>query len=726
MFSRLLDFWSSRNFVLNVLVLQFVFLAVVFLDVPIARQIFVFLFLMFVPGIVFLRLLKLKNLHSLEMILFSAGFSIAFLMIVGLLINELGLIVGISNPLSEISLLITLNSVLLVLTFLSSSGIQEQKRQVAESLRSIAHSPLAVLFLLLPFLSVIGTIWLNAYENNSILLFMIIAISFLFITGYLSRKLLPPKLYPLVVLTIAISLLFHFSLVSNKVQSSGSDSWLEFTVFRITQKNEWWNARAPALEIASTTPLARFSSMLSITVLPTILSNLMNMDATWVLKILYPLFFSFVPLALYHLWQTRLGTRIALISVFLFMSQETFYTEMLGLNRQMVAELFFVLILIVLLKSKMQSSKKITCFTIFSLCFIASHYGMAIIFISLLFFAWIYLVAVGRWRTNVSRITLSMVILFSVLMFSWYIYTSGSATFDSILQFGNYVRDQMGQWANPASRGTAVLRGLGMVAPHSIWNAISRAFAYFVQFLIVIGFVGLILGLGQTRLGREYFIFTSLSMFILVALIVVPGLAKTLNMARFYHILLFFLAPLAALGARNLINLVFKRKKQLKISILLLAVVIPYFLFQTNFIYEMVGSDSWSIPLSKYRMDSLQLYGNYRYIDEQSAFGARWLSENVDIKYTPIYADIPARSSILTYYGITYEGNVKVLSNATSVATNGTIYLNRLNVVYGTIVGGRLKWNFSEFSPILESMNKIYSNGASEIYKNGFASTSGT
>ena len=711
--SKLSNVWNSKTFVLEVLLLQFVFLAVVFLDIPIMRQTFVFLYLTFVPGFVLLRVFRLKNLHRLEMILLSAGLGIAFLIIVGLLINELGSMVGISNPLSDIPLMIVLNSVVLLFCFLSSPVNLGPKLQIVKVLKSIVRSPLAVLFLSLPFLSVVGTIWVNAYENNSILLFMIMAISLLVIMSFLSNKLMPPKLYPLAVVLIAVSLLFHSSLISSYVQAAGADIYLELTVFKLTKNNAWWN---PVLEQSLSGPIARFNNMLSITILPTIFSSMMNMDATLILKILYPLIFSLVPLALYHLWQTRLGTRIAFASAFLFMAQQTFYTEMLGLARQMVGELFFILLLIVVLDTKIKSSKKIMCFTILSTALIVSHYALSVIFISFLFFVWILLFAMKRWRAYTPKITLSMVVLFFVLMFSWYIYTSNSATFESILEFANHLYGELGEWANPASRGTTVLRGLGMEAPPSFWNAISRGFAYFVQFLIVIGFVGLITSRVNTRLDREYLAFVLLATALLAALILVPGLAESLRMTRFYHILLFFLAPLSALGAEFLVKLAFKRKTELAMSVLLLVVMIPYFLFQTNFVYEVVGSDSWSLPLSKYRMDDLRLYYIYGYIDEQSAFGAGWLAENVNFKFTPIYADVQARFSSLTYCGVTYEAQVHTLSNATIIATSGTIFLNRLNVIGEKILGTYLLWNSSEVS-FLEDLHIIYSNGACEIYK---------
>jgi len=206
------------------------------------------------------------------------------------------------------------------------------------------------------------------------------------------------------------------------------------------------------------------------------------------------------------------------------------------------------------------------------------------------------------------------------------------------------------------------------------------------------------------------------AMALLAMLILIPGLANTLSMTRFYHVLLFFLAPLCFFGAESLVKFVFRRKTELKVSILLLTLLIPYFFFQISFVYEVTGSESWlSVPLSKQRMGELRLYGYYLYIDEQNVFGAQWLHKNIEVKYTQLYADMISHYAVLSY-GMTYSGYVEMFSNVTPVTANGVIYLNRLNINDGTIIGERQSWNYSELS-ILEDTNKIYSNGRSEIYK---------
>ena len=697
--------WKARDFLVVILLLQSIVYATVLFDVPVARQAIGFLYLTFIPGIVILKLLKLdKQLDGLETVLFSVGLSVAFLMLAGLLVNEFGFLLGISEPLSLMPLMTILNSLILVggiLACLRSDGVKFWEA------KTLGLHPLTLVLTGLPILSVVGAMWVNAFDKNLILLFMLIAISLLFVLGVISKKLLPPKLYPLAVLVIAISLLYHSSLVSNYIY--GTDIHLEYFVFKTTQDSGHWSSINPYFGDIG---YGRTHSMLSVSILPTIYSSLLNMDSTWVFKIIFPLIFSFVPLGLYHVWKGYVGKKYAFISAFLFMAYGTFYTEMLGLNRQIVAELFFVLLLLVVLNKKMKQPSKMVCFMIFSFGLVTSHYGLSEIFLFFISLTFISLFVVKR---PSRKITAGMVVLFFVVMFTWYIYTSGSAVFDSFLEFGDYVYSQLGEFFNPASRGQTVLRGLGLESPPTIWNVISRVFAYVTQFFIVVGFFGLITKRVRVHFERNYFTFSFIAMAFLAALILVPGLANTMNMTRFYHILLFFLAPLCVLGVEFLVRFVFKRKKEIWASILLLIVLVPYFLFQTGFVYEVTGSESWSMPLSKYRMDKVRLY-YMGFVDEQSVFGAQWMSENIDVKHAQIYADGVSRYKVLTSYGMIYEGDINVLSNTTILATNGTLYLSKLNVFYGKIVGTNYIWNSNEFSSLFNEMNKVYSNGGSEIY----------
>jgi uncharacterized membrane protein len=698
---------DSKTLLWIVLLLLSMFILCVFLDIPIARQVIGFIYLTFVPGFIFLRLLKLENLAALETILFSVGFSLAFLMIAGLLVNEIGLMVGVSNPLTLLPLMITVNSIVLVASMLGFIRGSSFKFSLTQSRKTLL---LMLLLISVPIMSVVGALYVNAYENNLILLFMIVAIALLFITLVIFRKVLPSKLYPFAVLMIAIALLCHSSLVSNYLVSFGSDTAVEYFAFKTVQNSAYWSSTGFYFVDVR---MGRLNTMLSINVLPTIYSSLLNIDSIWVFKIVFPLIFSLLPLGLYQVWQTRFGRKYAFIAAFLLMAEVTFYTEIFGLNRQIIAELFFVLLLLTVLNKRIKPVHKITCFMIFSFALVVSHYATAEIFLFLISLPFIYFVILKRPNR---KITGGMVAFFSVVMFFWYIYTSRSGVFNSFLEFGGYVYSQLGDFLNPTSRGETVLRGLGIAVAPTIWNVISRAFAYLTEALIVVGFIALIAKRIRIHLEEEYLAFTFFSMALLVALVIVPGLANTLEMTRFYHILLFFLAPLCVLGAETIVNLISKHNKEVKVSILLLMVLVPYFLFQTSFFYEVTGSDSWSVSLSKYRMDPLRLNGHLGYTTAYGVFGPQWLSENVAMGHAEIYSDYYGRDELVTY-GVVYLPYIELLSNTTEVTADGIIYLSQLSVIQGIVTDGVHTWNSSELH-FLDDLNKIYSNGGSEVYEN--------
>jgi len=694
--------WIKRDFLLVIMFLQLMVYVTVFFDIPIARQVLGFFYFTFLPGFIILKLLKLDRFDWVETVLFSVGLSIAFLMLGGLLVNEFGLLFGVSQPLSVVPLMTVLNSLILigvVLVYLKSEDVEIWKSEPVEK------SPFVLLFLCLPILSIVGAMYVNAYGNNFLLLFLLIAISLLLVMSVISKKFLSSKLYPLAVLMIAISLLYHFSLVSNYLV--GSDIHVEHYIFQTIEISKYWSPTNP---YSGDTGLGRLHSMLSITILSTVYSTMLSMDSTWVFKLLYPLIFSFVPLGLYQVWQTYVSKKYAFISAFLFMAQATFYTEMLGLNRQMIAELFFVLLLLVILNKKMKSVNKTVCFMIFSFALVTSHYALPEIFLFSISLVLISLLVLKRPSRNIS---VGMVVFFFALMFTWYIYTSGSAAFDSILGFGDYVYRQLGDFFNPASRGQTVLRGLGLESPPTIWNAISRTFAYLVQALFVFGFVGLITRRVKPNFDREYYVLTSVAMVILAALILVPGLANTLNMTRFYHILLFFLAPFCVLGAEVIASFLYKRKTEIVTLILMLGILTPYFLFQTNFVYEVTGSQSWSLPLSGHRL-GIRLHTNFALVTEQEVYGARWLSRHSGAEDPIVFADSYI-FSVLVGYGMLTK--ISTLTNVTEPKEGSFVYLGTLNTVYGVIIG-QDTWNTTD---ILESnfgfSSKLYSSHACEIYK---------
>ena len=690
--------YISQHFLAIVVALQVLMYLTLFLNFPLARVVIGIGYLTFVPGLILIKLLKLDSLGTLETVLYAVGFSVAFLMLSGLVINQFGYLVGLSFPLATLPLSLFINT--LIIVGAAVAHLRQGNRKQILPPKNVGFSRSMLLLTLIPVLSVVGAYFVDATGNNFILLIMILAIAGVFSFSIIKER--SPKTYAFAVLMIALALLMHVSLVSNYILPYGGDSPVELYVFQNTRLSSQWNATFmfPADE-----GFGRFNAMLSITVLPTVYSNVLGMDPTWVFKIIYPLIFALVPLGLYVLWQPYIGKKLSFIAAFLFMAQSTFFTEMLALNRQMIGELFFVLLLFTLLNKKINREGKFIGFAILSFGLIFSHYALAEIFLFLVFAAWA--TSAFYLKRPSFNLQLSMIIFFFVAMFLWYIYTSGAVVFQSFMSFTGYITAQLGEFLNPASRGQAVLTGLGLAQSPSLLNTVSRGFAYLTEIFIVLGVFALLRKKLPFRFERDYVVFSVLTVVFLVFLTLVPGLANALSMTRFYHILLMILAPFCAVGIWVFADLISKRKKELTFLALVVVVLVPYFLFQTNFAYEVAGTQSWSVPLSGYRMDPLQLYGSDGYIDNFSVYGANWVSSTVPYEYN-LAADNALYTS-LTAYGLVYRGYMKEISPVNPLHPGEFVFISYITIYYeGQTSNGTIP-------AMLNQTDVVYSNGGTDV-----------
>jgi uncharacterized membrane protein len=694
---------KSVDLLIVTLFMQLTLLASSLFHFSIVQQVIGFVYYTYFPGLIFSKILRFEKTSTALNVVMRVGLSIAFLMLAGLVVNQLFPLVGINPPLTSSNLQITINVLMLFGVFLAIKRGGTQLNWPVISLPKIS-----IILIIIPILSVFGALIVNIYNSNLVILFDLVLIAILFSVVVVSSRFLSPKFYSLFILSISIAIILQSSLISYNIVTFGSDIPSEYLAYTNTQQNMQWSIANP---ISGDAGFGRYNSMLSITILPTMYFEMLGIDSAIIFKLIFPLLFSLVPVCLYFLWKSRIGEKYALVSTFLFMAQATFFTEMLGLARQMIAELFFVLLLFVILSKDMKYLPKLACFLVFGTGLIVSHYALAEIF---LFFAICSILIIYFLKRSVERGAISFAVIFSVIMFAWYLFTSSGASFDSLVSFGNYVFNQLGNFFDFASRGNTVLVGLGLGQSPSLWNSLSRLFAYATEGLIAIGFVSLFVHRPKgSKHVESYFIFTSVAFGLLVALIAIPGLANTMNMTRFYHILLFLLAPLCVLGAQFFANY-FKTGKIMVLSIILIALLVPYFLFQTGFVYELTSSSPTSISLSKNRIDPLLLFYGFGYSDVCSNVGAKWLSSNVNLKL-PIYSDRSSLFTSLRIYGNVYNSNP--LTNGAAIPVGSAIYLNTLNTVYNTFADQYSISNSSDFSSIFSSSILIYNNGNSIVYR---------
>lgn len=701
------DAISIPSFVIIIFTLQFSLLISIFLDVAIARQVLGFVYLTFVPGYVILRLLKQNNLGWVELILLSVGLSVSFSMISGLLINEIGLLIGINQPLLS-NVIIPISAFVIIGTIWTYYHDRQDFPELPFDKKTILSS---LTLVLLPVASVIGTFWANTTESNFFLLLALALVLAVFIVTVFAGSRLSVKLIPVIIFSIALTLLLHYSLISNTIQ--GFDIKVEYFIANSINSNGFWNISNSFTDLN----FGRFNSMLSVTILPSIYSNILNMDISWIFKIIYPLIFAFVPVGLYCLWRERFGKAVAFLSAFFLMSQITFYTEMLGLTRQMIAELFFVLLFIILLSSKLTSRNVNILFIILGFSIVASHYSTAIIFGFFILLTWLLGSHFVK-HTN-AHLKLYMVVLFFGLLFVWYAFTSSAAIMTTITNDLSYVISGFKEFFDPASRGTGVLDGIGLGAIPTPLNMVSRVVAYVTELLVIIGFILLLLERKKPDFDHEYFIPILASITILILCILLPNFANTFNIQRFYHLLLFFLAPLCAYAAIRLFKLsskISKRISERRVQIYSLAFITillgSYFLLQTNFVYEVAGgTDSWSMPLSRFEVGA-RLYTNFSYITEPDVSGALWLNRNRNDGNLTIYVDKTAVYTLVGYGGF-YISSLRDIENYIYLNGNDLLYLQELATVYNQTTGASLNIVTSK-----QPLSIIYNNGYCLIYEN--------
>lgn len=696
--------FESRDLWLSVLTLQFMLVFSMYWNIPIVRQVLGFLYLTFVPGIVILKFLKLKQLSLAEMVPLSVGLSIAFLMFFGCLLNHLLPLIGFSEPLSGELLAISLS---LLITF--SSLVSYFKENAVNNMRSHFSFFNLAMFLILacfPFLSIVGTFLMSTNGNNLLLLLTMVLVPTLTLMVVVLHRKFSFDIFPVALLIVYIAILFATWLTTRYVL--GYDSHFEFYSFRITENASFWNLTRSFEEID------KGNAMLSITVLPTLYSKILGLEATWVFKIIYPLLAAFVPFSLYQFFLTHAKKNAAFLGTFLFITHSL---DGLGSIKEWIATIFYVLLFLVIFSNKISSSKRKILYIIFSGALVVSHYSKSYIFMFILILMWTFSFILKK---NV-KVTLSMVLIYLSMAFAWYVFTIQGLTFEALLStVNNIYRSLTTEFFNPASRGSTVMIALGLVGPPTYLHLLSRVFFYLTLLLIVIGFISVALRFWKKRCNIEYFILVCVNTGLLAMTIILPNLAESYRMTRFYRTALIVLAPLCFIGSEEIIANLHRIRLaslQRKCSALALTAIIllPFFLFQTGFIYEVAKVECWSVPLSGYRMPPVAV--SERILRGTEVLGAIWLSEYENTSL--VYSDFVSMHSVLISYGLINYARFRTLRNNTRTVDAGSvIYLRSLNTIHNTMISfDVLQWNTTNLQPFFDAQDMIYSNGECIIYK---------
>jgi len=762
--------WKIEEFLLLIITLQTIFFVLILLEyvglgIPILKDLIGFFFILFIPGTLLLRLINLDRIESNgQILLYTLGSSLVILMVIGTLMNYLYPILGIDKPLSSVSIIITFYVFTIILCFIC---YLIDKRRVVEKksppnkvdLKNLVSSPLLFLFIL-PILTILGAYQMNVYHSNVLTMLMIFLVGIIAFMVSL-RTFIPSKLYPLIVFIISISLLLHKSLISNYIW--GWDINAEYFLANQVILNAFWNESLPF----------SYNSMLSVVILGPIFSSFINIGEVWIMKIIYPFLFSLVPLGLYYLFCKQTSPKIAFFSVFFFMLMFTFYTEMLSLIRQQVAELMLVLVLMLIVNDKLEVTKRSFLAVMFGLSIVVTHYGLSYVIMLILIISAIFLYFLdknsnqglsskfwpkiykltavnallqsfpnhffGNNKNNLSKqgrkpsvsekinlyrsikkdriLTSSFLVLFIFFLFTWYIFTSSASIFQATVSIGHGIINNLYTFMDPNTT-----QGLNMVIEQQFTplRNLHKYIYLFSQFLIFIGVLALFFRKDGMNFKKEYKALILATFMVLVAGILLPFFSSQMNTSRLYHVALIILAPFCVLGIIKIFDLFklisrtnFSKDQHFKFIAIFLIV---FLLFDTGVVYQLID---YKHPTSIALSSSV----DFPIFNQRETTAGEWLTHSYyaygyQNNYT-VYADknrAPVLGSMLPAEQIPVYFDL--------ITNRSYIFLGTLNVnqgekiltykMSGANIISELKYQSSQ--EILKSRSRIYNNGGSSIY----------
>jgi uncharacterized membrane protein len=743
--------WNIKELLIAVLGIQLVLWLTVVLgsfgiEVPIVQQLVGTVSTLFLPGVLLLRILRLHKLGSVEALLYTVGLSLAFTMAVGLLLTAAGALNLISRPISLPPLLISISAAIFAFSWLAYR--RDKNFDDPEPVRLTDRSLQWSLFLaLLPFVSVFGTYLMNDYGSNAILLVLYVGVGLSMLFIAMSTK-FPKELYPLAIFVIALTMLFSTSLISPYV--AGWDIQKEYYDAALVVRNGAWDWTLPN----------DYNAMLSVVIVPPVVSILAKIDLTFVFKAAYSLLFALMPVGLYAVFKRLTDEKIAFLSAFFVISNVTFILVLPQLARQEIAEIFLVLILLLFVSYEIKGTVKSILLLVFSFSLIVSHYALSIIYIGIFIAAICGLNVIyyrkslssGRkaWKIDRSKrpddvvssrrnrpetLSFVFVLLFIVVAFGWYSYiTGGFIATTAALELRHFVSMFAIDLGEASSAGISV--ALATVSP--LHEAATWLRLLFLCFIVI----GLIVKISTRRGSRnDMFLCCAVaSSALLAAAALLPNLGGYLNITRYYHIALLTLAPFGIIGGIFVVSTVQKylrfrnpsRASPIRIVAVLLFIV---FLFESNALYQVVEHASPGYWALDNRTDSAVF-------NTREATAARWwysMKDNSSFIYADNLRDkllISLDGSGFNYGRVQGENHVRTLAvhggvdprsfyavDLNATGSDSYVFLGTTNIENNTlavrvlpITAGAASFYYVNQSDVILGRSEVYDSGGAQVY----------
>jgi uncharacterized membrane protein len=658
------------------------------LHIPLLQQGAGCVCLLFIPGIAILRILHLHKLGSVEAPLYAVGISISVVIFSGFALNEFAPRFGIPDPLSALHLILFMSGLIVALCI--ASYWRDKDFASPTQLNKDILSPGRLSLLLLPFLSIFGAYLVNNYEINWLILLMLLCIGIV-VLATCSRRNIDGSLYPLALFVISLSLLLSNTLISRYLW--GWDIFWEARFVDSVVSSAVWNPLYAAFYGASSaTAVARYNSVLSLSILAPALSQIGNFDTTSLFKIVYPAIFSLVPVALYQLYRKQTSDIVAFLASFAVISTLTFVVEMPSIARQEIAELFLALILLLIFNNTFRTQTKTFMLILFSGTMIVSHYGISWLFMIQLIAVFILLfLADSNFSRRVAKrlvgsipaleatteggsstysirehstLAATFVILFAAIACAWYAYTENALLFSDFFQRSAGIVNS--DWV---ASGVQMAQQVGS---HTLLGVLATRLNTVAMLLIALGVIAVFVQRKRMGFDKTYLAFTVTACGLAILVVGVPALYVIWNSSRLQHLYMFFLAPFLILGVMmvfRLSHLIIKKyggsrdleSKAYPVAAVFLVILL---LFNTGFVFALAHEPIMSPSLFHEEIPM--------FVHPNDLAGAKWLGAATRGDY--VYGDYFSLAILAAYSNIPIE-KLQALSYDTDPHTAYPIYV---------------------------------------------------
>lgn len=733
-----------------ILILLLVTDIAVILDIPVIRQITGFIFLVAVPGIFILHFFQIHDLDRVSWFVYVVGLSIVFLLIAGLLYNNALLLIPYKTPFAEDTFLLFLNA----LCFLALVSTVKSDFSVDLSFLRLSPTEKMVLIpsLIILGLSISGAYLLNSANNNDLLLLQIaLIVPYVFCLCVIRYK-IPVRMYPVVLVLLSLSLLLPMSLRSAHL--IGVDTHLEYYTFMMILKRLHWGVYTGT----------QLDSCLSISILPMLFEAVIKVPTEYLFKLLYPILFSIQPLAIFLIARKYFDTVFAFITGLFMAFQPQFLATTLNARTSM-AILCVTLLFLTMFHQKIERGKKKILLLVFFIGVLLSHYSTTYLILAVLFIYWVILRFSSKEHKRENSITIDMLFAFSLLTIVWYVSIVPMASRYLFIYVEKAIANLDMLFSMEARSGSVQTMLGSQIVERGIPTIMQFALTWTILLFIGLGLIKVLLNYQETtnpdvkfysilflkkKLDVSLIIIAVICTFILFLVVALPFVSLGYDSERFFYVMIIILSVFFVLGgvsiSENLIRikqftkqvlhpgnpstksafaLLFpgiyrgprikaiitrdKDNSQMIALLIILSVLLLYFLCATGFVHQIYGYQrDISLSSEGKQYDSM-------FIHDTETASAQWLKGTMRPD-TKIYSDGYGFSRLMSQ-GLIDPSQVSIDFMLTKeIFAHRYVYLRYLAVQGGSLQGFKGTYeDIQDYYPIFSDIQKIYTNGGSEI-----------